>query len=140
MSDSKNFIDNGNDTITDLTMKLIWKKRDSFQDTKKWQNWFKCQDYTEITNIQRFAGSEDWRYPNEAEAWSLFNLDYKNTDKYGDEIYLHEIFEPGAGGTTWTIDEKDSSALVVQYEDGVKVWPSKYANMNMCVRLVRALI
>ena len=140
MSDSKNFIDNGNDTITDLTMKLIWKKRDSFQETKKWQNWFKCQDYTEIINIQRFAGSEDWRYPNEAEAWSLFNLDYKNTDKYGDEIYLHEIFEPGAGGTTWTIDEKDSSALVVQYEDGIKVWPSKYANMNMCVRLVRALI
>jgi hypothetical protein len=140
MSDSKNFIDNGNDTITDLTMKLIWKKKDSFQDTKKWQNWFKCQDYAEIINIQRFAGSEDWRYPNEAEAWSLFNLDYKNTDKYGDEIYLHEIFEPGAGGTTWTIDEKDSSALVVQYEDGVKVWPSKYANMNMCVRLVRTLI
>ena len=140
MSDSKNFIDNGNDTITDLTMKLIWKKKDSFQDTKKWQNWFKCQDYAEIINIQRFAGSEDWRYPNEAEAWSLFNLDYKNTDKYGDEIYLHEIFESGAGGTTWTIDEKDSSALVVQYEDGVKVWPSKYANMNMCVRLVRALI
>ena len=140
MSNSKNFIDNGNDTITDLTMKLIWKKKDSFQDTKKWQNWFKCQDYAEIINIQRFAGSEDWRYPNEAEAWSLFNLDYKNTDKYGDEIYLHEIFEPGAGGTTWTIDEKDSSALVVQYEDGVKVWPSKYANMNMCVRLVRGLI
>ena len=140
MSDSKNYIDNGNDTITDLTMKLIWKKKDSFQDTKKWQNWFKCQDYAEIINIQRFAGSEDWRYPNEAEAWSLFNLDYKNTDKYGDEIYLHEIFEPGAGGTTWTIDEKDSSALVVQYEDGVKVWPSKYANMNMCVRFVRALI
>ena len=140
MSDSKNYIDNGNDTITDLTMKLIWKKKDSFQDTKKWQNWFKCQDYAEIMNLQRFAGSEDWRSPNEAEAWSLFNLDYKNTDKYGDEIYLHEIFEPGAGGTTWTIDEKDSSALVVQYEDGVKVWPSKYANMNMCVRLVRALI
>jgi len=140
MSDSKNYIDNGDDTITDLTMKLIWKKKDSFQDTKKWQNWFKCQDYAEIMNLQRFAGSEDWRYPNEAEAWSLFNLDYKNTDKYGDEIYLHEIFEPGAGGTTWTIDEKDSSALVVQYEDGVKVWPSKYANMNMCVRLVRALI
>ena len=140
MADSKIFIDNGNDTITDLTMKLIWKKKDSFQDTKKWQNWFKCQDYAEIINIQRFAGSENWRYPNEAEAWSLFNLDYKNTDKYGDEIYLHEIFEPGAGGTTWTIDEKDSSALVVQYEDGVKVWPSKYANMNMCVRLVRALI
>ena len=120
-------------------MKLIWKKTDSFQDTKKWQNWFKCQDYTEIMNIQRFAESDKWRYPNEEEAWSLFDLGNKNTDKYGDEIYLHSIFKPGSGGTTWTIEEKDSSALVIQYEDGVKVWPSKYANMNMCVRLVRNL-
>ena len=139
MEDDKRFIDNDNNTITDLEMKLIWKKSDSFQDTNKWQNWFKCQDYTEITNIQRFAGSEEWRYPNETEAWSLFNLKNKNTDKYGDEIYLNKIFEPGSGGTTWTTEEKDSSALIIQYEDGVKVWPSKYANMNMCVRLVRNL-
>ena len=139
MTENKRFVDNDNDTITDLKMKLVWKKRDSFQDTKKWQNWFKCQDYTEITNLQRFAGSEDWRYPNEEEAWSLFDLNNKNTDKYGDEIYLDTIFEPGSGGTTWTIEENDSSALVIQYEDGVKVWPSKYANMNMCVRLVRNL-
>ena len=140
MTNSKRFTDNGNETITDLEMKLIWKKTDSFQDTKKWQNWFKCQDYTEITNIQRFAGSEGWRYPNEEEAWSLFDLGNKNTDKYGDEIYLHSIFGSGSGGTTWTREEKDSSALIIQYEDGVKVWPSKYANMNMCVRLVRHLI
>ena len=140
MGDNKRFTENGNDTITDLEMKLIWKKTDSFQDTKKWQNWFKCQDYTEITNIQRFAGSEEWRYPNEDEAWSLFDLSNKNTDKYGDEIYLHSIFGPGSGGTTWTSEVKDSSALIIQYEDGVKVWPSKYANMNMCVRLVRNLI
>ena len=139
MTDSKRFTDNSNETITDLEMKLIWKKTDSFQDTKKWQNWFKCQDYTEITNIQRFAGSEEWRYPNEEEAWSLFDLGNKNTDKYGDEIYLHSIFRPGSGGTTWTSEEKDSSSLIIQYEDGVKVWPSKYANMNMCVRLVRKL-
>jgi len=140
MNDNKRFTENGNETITDLEMKLIWKKTDSFQDTKKWQNWFKCQDYTEITNIQRFAGSEEWRYPNEDEAWSLFDLSNKNTDKYGDEIYLHSIFGPGSGGTTWTSEVKDSSALIIQYEDGVKVWPSKYANMNMCVRLVRNLI
>ena len=140
MSDNKRFTENGNETITDLEMKLVWKKTDSFQDTKKWLNWFKCQDYTEITNIQRFAGSEEWRYPNETEAWSLFDLSNKNTDKYGDEIYLHSIFGPGSGGTTWTSEVKDSSALIIQYEDGVKVWPSKYANMNMCVRLVRNLI
>ena len=43
------------------------------------------------------------------------------------------------GYNQWTVEEKDSSALIIQYEDGVKVWPSKYANMNMCVRLVRNL-
>ena len=139
MPNNPRFKDNGNGTITDLKMKLAWKKTDSFQDTKKWMNWFKCQDYTEIINLERFAGAENWRYPNQEEAWSLFDLNSKNTDKYGDEIYLDPAFESGSGGTTWTLDEKDSSALVIQYEDGQKVWPSKYANLNMCVRLVRPI-
>ena len=139
MPNNPRFKDNGNGTITDLKMKLTWKKTDSFQDTKKWMSWFKCQDYTEIINLERFAGAENWRYPNQEEAWSLFDLNSKNTDKYGDEIYLDPAFESGSGGTTWTLDEKDSSALVIQYEDGQKVWPSKYANLNMCVRLVRPI-
>jgi hypothetical protein len=139
MPNNPRFKDNGNGTITDLKMKLTWKKTDSFQDTKKWMNWFKCQDYAEIINLERFAGAENWRYPNQEEAWSLFDLNSKNTDKYGDEIYLDPTFESGSGGTTWTLDEKDSSALVIQYEDGQKVWPSKYANLNMCVRLVRPI-
>jgi len=139
MPNNPRFKDNGNGTITDLEMKLAWKKTDSFQDTKKWMNWFKCQDYAEITNLERFAGAENWRYPNQEEAWSLFDLNSKNTDKYGDEIYLDPAFESGSGGTTWTLDEKDSSALVIQYEDGQKVWPSKYANLNMCVRLVHPI-
>ena len=39
------FMDNGNGTVTDNKMKVMWKKTDSFQDTKKWLNWFKGQDY-----------------------------------------------------------------------------------------------
>jgi len=121
------FIDNGNGTVTDNQMKVMWKKTD------------KGHDYVEITNMERFAGCEDWRYPTQEEAWSLFDLNYRNTDKYGDEIYLSSIFEPGSAGTTWTIEEQDSSALVIQYEDGMKVWPSKYANLNMAYRLVRSI-
>ncbi len=93
----------------------------------------------EIANLERFGGYEDWRYPNEEEAWSLFDLKNVNTDKYGDEIYLPPIFAPGSVGTTWTVDEKDSSALVIQYEDGQKVWPSKYSNLNMAYRMVRSI-
>ena len=133
------FIDNGNGTITDTQTNVMWKKTDSFQDTQKWLNWFKGQDYVEITNMERFAGFEDWRYPTEEEAWSLFDLNFKNTDKYGDEIYLSSVFEAGSAGTTWTLVERDSSALVVQYEDGMKVWPSKYAHLNMAYRMVRPL-
>ncbi len=139
MSESERFTDNGDGTVTDHKMNLMWKKNDSFQDTQKWLNWFKGQDYVEIANLERFAGHEDWRYPNEDEAWSLFELNKRNTDKYGDEIYLDPVFAPGSAGTTWTLAEKDSSALVIQFEDGQKVWPSKYANLNMAYRMVRPL-
>ena len=42
------FIDNENGTITDNELNVIWRKTDSFQDTQKWMNWFKGQDYVEI--------------------------------------------------------------------------------------------
>lgn len=139
MSESSRFTDNGNGTITDHNLNVMWKKTDSFQDTQKWVNWFKGQDYVEITNLQRFAGFDDWRYPTRAEALSLYDPGKTNTDKYGDEIYMDPVFEAGGAGTTWTQEEKDSSALIIQYEDGLEVWPSKYAHLNMAVRMVRSL-
>ena len=134
---TQRFIDNGNGTITDNQLNVMWKKRDSFQDTKKWVNWLKSPDYIKKNNEGKFGGYDNWRLPNQAEAWSLFDLTKKNHDKYGDEIYLDPIFEPGSAGVAWTIDAKDSAALVIQYEDGQQVWPSQYANLNMAVRLVR---
>ena len=139
MTEQKRFIDNGNDTITDTQINVMWKKQDSFQELKKWRNWFNSQEYVEITNIQKFAGHSDWRLPSGDEAWTLFDLDKTNKDKYGDDIYLDPVFPAGSAGTTWTSDTKDSSSLVIQFEDGVKVWPSQYANMSMAVRLVRTL-
>ena len=139
MTENARYIDNGNSTITDTQTNLMWKKTDSFQDTKKWKNWFTGHEYMQIVNLERFGGFEDWRYPYEDEAYSLFELDKTSQDKYGDDIYLDPIFEPGGAGVTWTEDTKDSSALIIQYEDGMKVWPSQYANLNMAVRLVRTL-
>ena len=139
MTENARYIDNGNGTITDTQTNLMWKKTDSFQDTKKWKNWFTGHEYMQIVSLERFGGFEDWRYPSEDEAYSLVELDKTNQDKYGDDIYLDPIFEPGSAGGTWTEDIKDSSSLVIQYEDGLKVWPSQYANLNMAVRLVRNL-
>lgn len=139
MTENSRFVDNDNGTITDTQTKLMWKKTDSFQDTKKWKNWFTGHEYLQIVNLERFGGHEDWRFPYEDEAYSLFELDKTNQDKYGDDIYLDPVFEPGSVGVTWTEDTKESASLVVQYEDGIKVWPSQYANLNMAVRLVRNL-
>jgi hypothetical protein len=134
------FKDNNDGTITDHQINIMWKKTDSFQDTKKWLNWLKCPDYVKIVNTAKFAGYDNWRLPNQPEAWSLFELTKKNYDKYGDEIYLDPVFERGSAGVTWTSDTKESAALVIQYEDGQQVWPSQYANLNMAVRLVRDII
>jgi len=139
MTNQSRYIDNGNGTITDTQTNLMWKKTDSFQDTKKWKNWFTGHEYLQIVNLEKFGGHEDWRFPFEEEAYSLFELDKTNQDKYGDDIYLDPIYEAGSAGVTWTEDTKDSSALIIQYEDGMKVWPSQYANLNMAVRLVRDL-
>ena len=139
MTENTRFVDNGNGTITDTQTQLMWKKTDSFQDTKKWKNWFTGHEYMQIVNLERLGGFEDWRFPNEDEAYSLFDLDKTNQDKYGDDIYLDPLFEAGSAGNTWTEDIKESSSLVIQYEDGLKVWPSQYANLNMAVRLVRNL-
>lgn len=139
MTENSRFTDNGNGTITDTSTNLMWKKSDSFLDTKKWKNWFTGHEYMQIVNLEKFGGFEDWRFPYEDEAYSLFELDKTNKDKYGDDIYLDPIFEAGSAGTTWTEDTKDSSALIIQYEDGIKVWPSQYANLNMAVRMVRDL-
>ena len=98
MTDNSRYIDNGNGTITDSTTNLMWKKTDSFQDTKKWKNWFTGHEYVQIVNLERFGGFEDWRYPYEEEAYSLFELEKTNQDKYGDDIYLDPIFETGSAG------------------------------------------
>lgn len=139
MTEQTRFIDNGNETITDREINVMWKKQDSFQELKKWRNWFKSQEYAEIINIQKFAGHSDWRLPSQEEAWALFDLEKINKDKFGDDIYLDPIFPAGSGGTTWTSDIKGSASLIIQYEDGAKVWPSQYANLSMSVRLVRSL-
>ena len=139
MNNKHRFIDNGDGTITDSHLNLMWKKTDSFQDKKKWVNWFKSKEYAEKTNQEVFCGYSNWRLPSEDEAWSLFDMEKINQDKYGDSIYIDPVFEKGSVGITWTVETKDSAALVIQYEDGDRIWPSQYAYMNMAARLVRNL-
>ena len=76
-----NFIDNGDETITDTQANLMWKKDDSFKEYGYGINWFEAQDYCEMLNEKQFAGYDDWRLPSGEEAKSVFSFTQSNTDK-----------------------------------------------------------
>ena len=66
------FIDNGDNTVTDLQTQLMWTK--SANDAGGTKNWYEALDYCAGLN---FAGHSDWRLP---ELWALFSLIDKRQD------------------------------------------------------------
>ena len=81
-------------TVIDVTRKLVWLKRDTYQMTGKWINWVQCRDYAKELNQAHFAGYKDWRLPTMEEAKSLYNKNQINKDYMGQKAYLPSIF-PG---------------------------------------------
>ena len=56
MNAKKRFIDNGDNTITDTQSGLMWCKRDSMNDLKKWVNYQESTDYARELREKKFAG------------------------------------------------------------------------------------
>ena len=65
------YVDNGNDTVTDKSTGLMWEKNDS----GKTMNWVDALEYADKAKT---AGYTDWRLPNSKELQSL--VDYKKKD------------------------------------------------------------
>ncbi|MCH8932661.1 MAG: DUF1566 domain-containing protein [Nitrospina sp.] len=133
------FVDNGNETISDSKSNLMWKKSDSFADFKYGINWFEANDYIEELNEKKFAGFDDWRLAGHEEAKSLFEFSVSNRDKDGAEIHIDPLFEPGGGHNTWTYEEKpdyQQYAMTFSYVTGNDMWDHK--DNEFChVRCVR---
>ena len=124
MSNGKRFVDNGDGTVTDNEMGLMWKQTDSYQDTSKWCNWFTALDYIRELGLKKFAGYIDWRLPTLEEAEELYDEDTFIRDMDRLEIYIDPCFSPGGGFTTWTSDERPhGTAAVFYYRYG-------HANLN----------
>ena len=124
MSNGKRFVDNGDGTVTDNEVGLMWKQTDSYQDTSKWCNWFTALDYIRELGLKKFAGYIDWRLPTLEEAEELYDEDTFILDIYRLEIYIDPCFSPGGGFTTWTSDEHPhGTAAVFYYRYG-------HANLN----------
>ncbi len=91
-----------NGTISDFQTGLMWKASDSFLDWDKWVTWPEAKVYIHGLNNDYFAKYTDWRMPTRKEAQSIYDPDSPVTDKFGDTVYIAEVFPPGSGQTTWT--------------------------------------
>jgi hypothetical protein len=68
---SPRFIENGNNTITDLLTGLMWQKTLS-QSIRNWAN------ALSFVNDLAYVGSSNWRHPNRKEPRSLINYGESN--------------------------------------------------------------
>jgi len=122
------FVDNGNETISDSKSNLMWKKSDSFADFGYGINWYEANDYIEELNEKKFAGFDDWRLAGFDEAKSLFAFAVSNRDKDGAELHIDPLFTTGGGHNTWTYEEKpdyQQYAMMFSYITGNEKWEHK---------------
>jgi hypothetical protein len=68
-----NFVDNGDNTITDNATGLMWTKNDDGSG----MNWEEALAYAQAQNGQNYLGHSDWRLPNAKELQSI--VDYSRS-------------------------------------------------------------
>ena len=80
------FIDNGDGTITDTFLKLMWQKN---QSERKSYN-----DILKELPTYNFAGYNNWRLPTMHELNSIFDESHENGNWYFDEFFEHDKLQP----------------------------------------------
>ena len=136
---SAEFVDNGDETISDPINNLMWAKSDSFSEFGYGINWFEANDYIETLNEKKLAGYDDWRLCSREESKALFSFVKSNTDHQGAEIHIDPLFTPGGGYNTWTYEEKPDYhqyAEKFNYITGNEHWENK-DNEYSHIRAVR---
>ncbi|MBP7866292.1 MAG: DUF1566 domain-containing protein [Acidobacteria bacterium] len=96
------FVDNGDQTVTDLATGLMWSRADSGAAL----NWQDALAWVQARNAANFLGHSDWRLPNAKELQSI--LDYtRSPDTSGtaaiDPVFAATAFvdEGGAADAPW---------------------------------------
>lgn len=83
---SKRFVDNGDGTITDNFLHLMWIK----EDTER-KSYVAIQ---EMLKHYEFAGYSDWRLPTMHELNSIFDEDFTGGSWFYDEFFKHDKNKP----------------------------------------------
>jgi len=134
--ESKPLVDNGDGTVTDPNSGLIWKKTDAWLDTHKFFTWQAHREYVDETNKEKFAGYDNWRIPNKAEAVTL--VDKTGTkeceDKNGTMFPIDPIFDAGCVSNTWISECSDEKIIRFDLKIGIEmVYPGNevWASMRL---------
>jgi ribonuclease BN (tRNA processing enzyme) len=81
------FVDNGDNTITDKATGLTWQKSDSRQG----MNWEEALNYAENSTLGKY---DDWRLPNAKELQSI--VDYSRSPQTTDSPAIDPVFQTSA--------------------------------------------
>ena len=92
--------DNGDGTLTDLDLRLMWTQKDSYADLNKCLTYTESQKYIENLNT---GGYEDWRIPSIKELASIYDETQENI-------------------MAWDHDPEYPLALDSKFADGAAYW------------------
>lgn len=112
---STQFIDNGNQTITDVFTQLTWQKIPN-TDTLTWEQ------ALAYANSLELGGSNDWRIPNIKELQSLHHVKYINP------AIQSGIFQIGNSQKFWsstTLPNQNTKAWYMNTQFGITSYDSK---------------
>ena len=129
-------VDNGDGTISDPNSGLMWKKADSWNDTRVFYTWMDHQKYVDKVNKDKFAGCSDWRIPDKKEAATLIDKGKKVLDKNGVFYPLDPIFDDGGVSNTWIVECSEEQIIRFDFKTGVDT-PYPTTDVWAAMRLVR---
>ena len=123
------FIDNGDGTVTDTQMNLMWATSDNMGDI----NWHAAKLYCENPPIAGYRYS-DWRMPTIEELRTLYD---KNVKGYETDCGLRVRIDPRirlSCAWVWSSEHKAISAYAFSFRKGYQ-----YSTLKMDAKHFRAL-
>ena len=124
------FVDNGDGTITDNYLKLMWQKD---QDERKSYN-----QVMEMLPNYELAGYRDWRLPTMHELSSIFDESYEDNSWYYEGFFKHDKVKPPILQHITSNLFADTFVWVTNFNFGYDGYYGE-KSIPLCYRLVRNL-
>jgi len=123
------FVDNGNNTVTDKSTSLMWQKGGASNEV----TYDEAKLFIANINEKQYLGYSDWRIPTIEELSSLI----KRPKEIGRKIFIDQVFE-NKQVECWSSDSKDKIYVwFVKFNTGSIFWSS--GDLNYYIKAVRSI-